>query len=111
MYIPKTGVVSDRTLRRIMSETYGMNYEDMSVTLAKVAFRLNAFICTGLYQEISKKHSNLVIPEHDVPFNVNVLNRLLETNSNQALVYDTSASFYEKSCKAVIECVEEREEH
>lgn len=106
MYIPKTGAVSDRTLRRVMGETYGMVYECMPVTLAKVAFRLNSFICTGLYDDVSKKKPKLMIPERDIAFNVKVLNRLLETNSNQTLVYDTSASFYEKSCKAVIECVE-----
>lgn len=110
MYIPKTGVVSDRTLRRVLGETYGIIYENVPVTLAKVAFRLSSFIHTGLYHEVSKKYPKLIIPEHDISFNLKVLNRLLETNSNQTLVYDTSASLYEKSCEAVVECAEVRGE-
>lgn len=110
MYIPKTGVVSDRTLRRIMDEVYGMKLDKMAVITSKIAFRLNAFIVTGLYQSLSKKRPDLIIPEHDISFNVKVLNELLKTNSNQELVYDTTSSFYEKSCKAVIDCAKGREE-
>lgn len=111
MYIPKTGSVSEKTVRGAIAKTYNLDSETMSMILVRIAFRLARMISMGVYKSIQIEYPEISIPSGSTDFNRQVLNEIVRANNNQTLMNDTVASFHEKAYKAILQCASIGEEN